>query len=184
MTAPLVIVCRLIKTAIKQAVTATRPIRRYRPARRVGRVAGVATVKTTAIKVVWVCLVTGPLLVPPGSVGPTAGELDRQNVDQAAPSTGSTSPLAFLPLGVGTDEFFTLPPGHAADLSLPPGTVEIVISPPGGFAFVSVPDCCVPAPTQPGPEQPQPPTTPVPEPASLVLLATGFIVTAFAWSRS
>jgi hypothetical protein len=157
----------------KKATTATTGVRRYRRVRRIAKAAGAASVKTAARKAAWVCVVTGPLLLPPGSVGPLFDAPIRITPEMGATNTGTTGQLAFLPPGAGTDEplFFVLPPGSEADFSLPPGTVEIVL-PPGGFAFAPVPDCCSPAPPQPQPEQPIDRPTPVPEPSGLLLLAT------------
>jgi hypothetical protein len=170
MTAPLWL-CRPVAKGVVAVKRATRPIRRIR------RAAGAATVRTAARKAVWVCIVTGPLLVPSGSVPSLFDAPIRitpeMGVTNSAAISGSigqllgiTEQLAFLPPGLGSDvpaPFFMPPPAQEAEFAIPLGTIE----------WVPVPDCCSPLP-QPVPEPEQP--KPVPEPASLALLATAVVL--------
>lgn len=176
--APLVIVCRLIKAAVKQATTATRPIRRYRHIRRLGKVAAAAKSKTAIVG--WLCIATGGgfwvvgEFVAPIRITPEMGVTNRGGVEiQLTPQ------LNALPGNSGlievSGEFSVLPPDILAG---PVPAVEILLSQPGELAFAPVPDCCSPAP-QPAPEAPPEQPTPVPEPASLALLATA--VAAGLW---
>lgn len=146
------------KTAVGKKAAGIATVRRARPVRRLGKVAAVAKSKPAIVG--WICIATIG-----GGFGlsqiPASNDAAKRDT---LPSIGSTGPLAFLPLRAGTDEFFTLQPGHEANFAIPPGTVEILL-PPVGFA--APPDF----PPKPQPEQPEAPTTPVPEPSGLLLLA-------------
>jgi hypothetical protein len=179
MTAPLVIVCRLVKAAIKQTAIATRPIRRYRPMRRAAK-AGTASVASKKAALVWTCAVIGA-----GGLGVgfwAAGEIDapiRITPEIGVTNRGSaeiqrTTGFNGFPGNSGLievpDEFSALPPDVLAS---PFPLIEIeIIGPP--FAFAAPPDF-KPAPQSASETPPEQPTTPVPEPASLALLATAVV---------